>query len=281
MYGSGYPEPAPAPPVPHDSASNAVSVPSAATPALTRANADGRLPVARCSSLRSSISFTGAFAAFARRAQISPCWSGPNLLPKPPPMNSVITRTLACGIFSPCAKPSRVPCTACVETHAVRFSPFHSQRQPCVSSEVCVCTCVEYTPSTTCAAALKPAARSPSSSALPRRVLPRSNTAGASGRIACSTVARCGSTSHSTLIRRTASSACCSVNAASAAISSPANITFWPGSMVENAARTPGAFCAAEMSIALHARVRVRRAEDLAVEHAGTRDVVRGTSRGP
>ena len=59
-------------------------------------------------------------------------------------MNSVITRTLACGIFNPCANPSRVPCTACVDTHAVRLSPFHSQTQPCVSSEVCVCTCVEY-----------------------------------------------------------------------------------------------------------------------------------------
>ena len=59
-------------------------------------------------------------------------------------MNSVITRTLACGIFRPCAKPSRVPCTACVDTHAVRLSPFHSHTQPCVSSDVCVCTCVEY-----------------------------------------------------------------------------------------------------------------------------------------
>ncbi|MNC99427.1 hypothetical protein D3C83_177170 [compost metagenome] len=65
------------------------------------------------------------------------------MLPKPPPMNSVMTRTLACGIFRPCANPSRVPCTACVDTHAVRLSPFHSHTQPCVSSEVCVCTCVE------------------------------------------------------------------------------------------------------------------------------------------
>src|SRR4029450_1748551 len=142
MYGSGYPDPAPAPPVPHDCASNTVNVPSAATPALTLANADGPSPVASCSSLPSSISLTGAPAALASRAQIRPCASGPNLLPKPPPMNSVITRTLACGIFTPPAKPSRVPCTACVETHAVRLSPLHSQMQPCVSSEVWVCTCV-------------------------------------------------------------------------------------------------------------------------------------------
>ena len=46
-------------PCPTISASNAVSVPSAATPALIFENDDGRLPAARCSSLRSSISFTG------------------------------------------------------------------------------------------------------------------------------------------------------------------------------------------------------------------------------
>ena len=53
--------------------------------------ADGRLPPARCSSLRSSISFTGAAACFASFAQMTPCASGPNLLPKPPPMYSVMT----------------------------------------------------------------------------------------------------------------------------------------------------------------------------------------------
>ncbi len=50
---------------------HAVSLPCASTPARTFAKADGRLPVTRCSSLRSSISFTGASAALARRAQIT------------------------------------------------------------------------------------------------------------------------------------------------------------------------------------------------------------------
>src|SRR5262245_1298230 len=142
MYGRGNPAPTPAPPVPQVSPSKAVSLPSAETPALIFEKDDGRLPEARCSSLRSSISFTGAPACFARFAQLTPCESGPNLLPKPPPMYSVITRTLVCGIPSASAKPSRVPCTACVEAHDVRLSPFHSQTHPCVSRQTCVSTCV-------------------------------------------------------------------------------------------------------------------------------------------
>ena len=74
-------------------------MPSAETPALMRAAADGRLPVARCSSLRSSISLTGAFASFASRAQISPSAPSASLLPKPPPMYWQMTRTLACGML--------------------------------------------------------------------------------------------------------------------------------------------------------------------------------------
>ena len=81
------------------------------------------------------------------------------------------------------------------------------------------------------------------------RVLAGSNTLGASGRIDCSTVARCGSTSHCTLMARMASSACCSVSAANAAISSPGNSTFWPGSMNGSSARTPGVLLAGGTSI--------------------------------
>ena len=73
MYGSGKPAAAPAPPVPHDSASNAVMHAVGGDARLDARRADGRLPVARCSSLRSSISLTGAFASFASRAQIRPC----------------------------------------------------------------------------------------------------------------------------------------------------------------------------------------------------------------
>ena len=202
-------------------------MPSAATPALTRANADGRLPVARCSSLRSSISLTGALAALASRAQISPWASGPNLLPKPPPMNSVITRTLACGILRPQAKPSRVPCTACVETHAVRLLAV-----PLADAAVRLERRVRLHLRRVGAfdeVAPRLSGRRRDRLLLRRcrvRVLPGSKTLGASGRIACSTVARCGSTSQSTSIRRMASAACCSVSAATAAISSPAYITF-------------------------------------------------------
>src|ERR1035437_5468395 len=192
MYGSGKFEVAPAPPVPQLCASYAINLPSAVTPALMCAIADGRLPVARCSSFRSSISLTGTFACCASFAQINPCVSGPNLLPKPPPMYCVITRTLVCGICSPCANPCAVPCAACVDTHAVSLSPSHSQTQPCVSRHTCVTTCVEYVASTTCAACLKPASMSPDSCTGPGFVLPPVNTTGASAAIARSTNARCG-----------------------------------------------------------------------------------------
>src|ERR1700679_3141339 len=105
MYGIGNPAAAPAPPVPQVSASIAVIRPSADTPALTFDADDGRLPVARCSSLRSSISLTGAFACLASFAQIRP--SAPTLvalLPKPPPMYWQITRTFACGYLMQLAK---------------------------------------------------------------------------------------------------------------------------------------------------------------------------------
>src|SRR4029079_786000 len=168
MYGNGNPDAAPAPPVPQDSASNAVIVPSAATPTLTRAAADGRFPVARCSSLRSSISLTGAFACFASRAQMIACGScAPSLLPNPPPMYCVITRTFDAGIFSPVANPSLVALTPCVDTHAVKFSPSHSQTAPCDSRHTCVITCVEYVSSSVCVACLKPAATSPVSCVCP------------------------------------------------------------------------------------------------------------------
>src|SRR4051795_1076986 len=201
MYGSGKPAPTPAPPVPWVSASNATQVPSAATPALIFEVDDGRLPPARCSSFRSSISFTGAPAIFASFAQATPCASGPNLLPKPPPMYSQIVCTFACGICSASAKPSRLPCTACVEIHAVSLSPSHSHTQPFVSRHTCVCTCVSYVASTMCAADLKPASRSPLSSASPCLMLPPSKTAGAPGCRARASIPTCGSTSYCTLIK--------------------------------------------------------------------------------
>ena len=69
MYGSGKFEPcaraARAPALRVERRQHAVAV----TPARMRADADGRLPVSRCSSLRSSISFTGAFALLAPAAR--------------------------------------------------------------------------------------------------------------------------------------------------------------------------------------------------------------------
>ena len=132
MYGSGKPDAAPAPPVPQLCASNAVSLPSAETPALD-------LRVRRRTVARVEMLFLAIEDQLDRRfglpcaslAQMRPCASGPNLLPNPPPMYCVMTRTLACGILRPCAKPSFVPCTPCVDTHAVSLSPSHSQTQPC------------------------------------------------------------------------------------------------------------------------------------------------------
>ena len=47
--------------------------------------------------------------ACASFAQMRPCASGANLLPNPPPMYCVITRTLACGMLEPLREPPCVP----------------------------------------------------------------------------------------------------------------------------------------------------------------------------
>ena len=93
--GAGTPRRRQRRPCPTSPRRRTASWPSAVAPARIFAYADGRLPPARCSSWRSSISFTGAFASFASFAQTMPCTSGPNLLPNPPPMCSQMTRTFA------------------------------------------------------------------------------------------------------------------------------------------------------------------------------------------
>ena len=118
MYGSGNPLGAPAPPVPQLWPSNAVSMPSAVTPARMCAVADGRLPVSRCSSLRSSISFTGGLAMRASLAQMMPCASGPNLLPKPPPMYCVMHVDVG---LRDARAPARMPCARL--DHRLRRDP--------------------------------------------------------------------------------------------------------------------------------------------------------------
>src|SRR3989442_13126352 len=74
-------------------------------------------------------------------------------------------------------------------------------------------------------------------------------------------------------MRRAASMARSSVSAATAATSSPWNITWLPGSFHASAALTPGAFCASDKIDGHDARVRVRRPQDLAVDHARAIDV--------
>ncbi len=187
---------APAPPVPQLWPSNAVSMPSAVTPARMCAVADGRLPVSRCSSLRSSISLTGAFACCASFAQMMPCASGANLLPKPPPMYCVMTRTFVCGIRAPARTAARTDARACVDIHAVSLSPSHSHTRA-VRFEAHVRDDVRGVGRFDDVRGLREAGVEIAGlfrCAL--RVLPPGNTAGASGAIACSTLARCGSASY-------------------------------------------------------------------------------------
>ena len=89
------------------------------------------------------MTFTGAFASRASRAAITTWTSVPSLLPKPPPMYSVMTRAFGRGIFSASATPSRDALIPCVETYIVSLSPSHSAMPPWVSSDVCVWTWVE------------------------------------------------------------------------------------------------------------------------------------------
>ena len=59
----------------------------------------GGCRTARCSSLRSRKSLTGAPASFASFAAVTPSTPAPNFAPKPPPMYSVMTRIFDAGIF--------------------------------------------------------------------------------------------------------------------------------------------------------------------------------------
>ncbi len=121
-YGSGGSPALPGPPEPQDFETQAVSVPSFFAPTSISAKAEGRSPATVSSAWRSSISLTGAPAILASWAQTIPQRSTLNLLPKPPPTKSAITRTLAAGMPSPSANCEATPETACVEHQAVRWS---------------------------------------------------------------------------------------------------------------------------------------------------------------
>jgi hypothetical protein len=96
-----------------------VKVPSFFAPSFTVMSALGALPVQRCSSCRSSMSFTGAPAwrasLQATAAKALPVAEGPSLLPKPPPMCSVITVTFLRSTPRASAMPSRTAKVAWVE----------------------------------------------------------------------------------------------------------------------------------------------------------------------
>ncbi len=137
-YGSGGFPALPGPPDPHDFETQAVSVPSFFAPASISANAEGRSPATASSAWRSSIILTGAPAILASLAQTIPQRSALNLLPKPPPTKSAITRTLAAGMPSPSASCEATPETACVEHQAVRWSgSVQWQIWPCASMQLC------------------------------------------------------------------------------------------------------------------------------------------------
>ncbi len=74
----------------------AVSVPSCLAPIFSFWCESGRLET-MCSCRRSSIRRTGALALRERLAATTPSLPAPNFAPKPPPMNSVMTRTLLFG----------------------------------------------------------------------------------------------------------------------------------------------------------------------------------------
>ena len=192
-------------------------------------------------------------------------------------MYSVITRTLACGISSASAKPSRVPCTACVDDPrrqlvalpladaAVRLERHVRLHLRRVAGLDDVRGRLE--------AGLEIAV---SPRASPALMLPSLKTGGAPCCIACATVAMCGSTSYSTLISRSASSACSSVAAATrgdlVALEHHLLAGLEHGQHGLHAGRLLRRGRDRSTTIA---RVRVRRAQDAAVQHAGTVDVVR------
>ena len=130
--------------------------------------------MARCSSFRVSISFTGAPAFRASSAQITPSLRAPNLAPKPPPMNSVITRTFVSGIPKCPASSPRTLKTPWVEAQTVSLSPSHWHTLPWVSSAMWDCTWHRKVASRVTSAWANPAAMSPCSPTLGSPTLPRS-----------------------------------------------------------------------------------------------------------
>jgi len=109
----------PIPPSPKARWWMAVSLPSVLAPSRTVIRAPGEFPLQSCSSRRSSMSLTGAPAFRASRqammAKALPTAEGYSLLPKPPPMCSMITRTFFRSRSNASARAARTMKMPCVE----------------------------------------------------------------------------------------------------------------------------------------------------------------------
>src|SRR6185312_10084046 len=202
----------------------------------------GRLPPSACSSLRCSISRTGAPAFCDNAAAIAPALLAPNFAPNPPPMYSVITRTLVFGNLKSIAISSRTLLVDCVEAHTVSMSGFQSATTPWGSSAEWVWTWVRYSACDFDTALESTVLGSPLPLSFGPRDGPRTfpfwgtssppppppadspwvaapgYTSGASGLRASSTLSTKGSGSYSTFTRRAASTAAGYDVAATAAI---------------------------------------------------------------
>ncbi len=83
------------------------------------------------------------------------------MLPKPPPMCSVITVTFLRSTPRASASPSRTVKVPWVEAHTVSSSPSQRATTPCVSSVAWVWVARRYSASTLAAASAKPFCTSP------------------------------------------------------------------------------------------------------------------------
>ncbi len=147
----------------------------------------------------------------------------PFLLPNPPPMNGLTTRTRSSGILRAPETCRRTPKMCCVESQIVSWSPSQCATDPCVSMLWCSTSGVSTASSTVTSASANPRATSPRSyaSGVPPSSGPSAWTRTAPGRSAASASITWGSASYSTSIRSSASRAWSGVSAITSATSSP------------------------------------------------------------
>ena len=137
------------------------SVPSRRPPSVTVWRVRARRPPTSWSSWRESASRTGRPVARASSAARSASMPAPCFPPKPPPMNSEITRTLLGARPNRGASSRRASNMPWVETHAVSPSPSQRATAACGSSGVCTWAGVSQVSSTRTSAAASAASGSP------------------------------------------------------------------------------------------------------------------------